>query len=181
MVAAVLAHQAGAFEALVARYQRLVFRLIERMVRQPEDSLDLSQETFLRVHQRLGQFRFESSLASWIGRVAFNIAARYLQRKRLPLIDDSDDDHPALWEELPAEEDTERTAADAEIKARLDEAIADLPAVPRTVLSLYHLEELGVAEIAQICQMPVGTVKNTLFRARIKLRQALKRSMEPRV
>ena len=81
LVKAVLARAPGAFERLVARHQKLVWHMVYRMVQHPEDARDLSQDVFLRVHQNLGQYRFESSLSTWIGRVAFNVAGRYLEKK----------------------------------------------------------------------------------------------------
>ena len=94
LVTAVLARAPGAFERLVARHQKLVWHLVYRMVQHPEDARDLSQEVFLRVYQRLGQYRFESALATWIGRVAFSVSTRHLQRRKLPIVEcASDDDH----------------------------------------------------------------------------------------
>ena len=71
LVTAVLARAPGAFERLVARHQALVWHLVYRMVQHPEDARELCQDVFFRVHERLGQFRAESSLATWIGRVAY--------------------------------------------------------------------------------------------------------------
>jgi RNA polymerase sigma factor (sigma-70 family) len=101
LVTAVLARAPGAFEQLVARHQKLVWHLVYRMVQHPEDARDLSQDVFLRVHQSLSQYRFESALSTWIGRVAFSVASRHLQRKRLPLVEASHegDDAGAAWEQ----------------------------------------------------------------------------------
>src|SRR5688500_4089060 len=90
MVEAVLAGEPGAFEALVRAYQGLCWHVINRMVRHPEDTRELSQETFLRVYRHLHQYRFESSLRSWIGQAAYSVALRHLQRKGLPLVDPGD-------------------------------------------------------------------------------------------
>jgi len=92
LVHAVLARQPGAFERLVSLHQGLVWNLVYRMVRHPEDARELCQDTFLRVHDCLHQYRYESSLATWIRQVAFSVAARHLQKKRLPLVSASDED-----------------------------------------------------------------------------------------
>ena len=83
LVAAVLAREAGAFERLVRQYQGLCWHVVQRMVRHPEDARDLCQEVFLRVHQCLHQYRGESALKSWIGQVAYSMAKRHLERKRI--------------------------------------------------------------------------------------------------
>ena len=179
LVTAVLARTPGAFERLVARHQKLVWHLVYRMVQHPEDARDLSQEVFLRVYQRLEQYRFESALATWIGRVAFSVATRHLQRKRLPLVEagaDNDDDG-AAWEQVGDGFDLEGACADHELMGLLGQAIERLPAIQRTLVTLYHLEDMPVGEIASVTGLPEGTVKNYLFRARAKLRQLL----EPKV
>lgn len=179
LVEAVLARAPGAFERLVARHQKLVWHLVYRMVQHPEDARDLSQEVFLRVYQRLAQYRFESALATWIGRVAFSVATRHLQRKKLPIVEasSSDDEAGAAWEQVGDGFDLEAACADHELMGLLGRAIERLPAIQRTLVTLYHLEDMPVGEIASVTGLPEGTVKNYLFRARSKLRQLL----EPKV
>lgn len=171
-VDAVRAGQPGAFAALVKRHQGLVWHLVYRMVQHPDDCRELCQEVFLRVHRKLDQFRFESSLATWIGRIAFTISARHLQRKRLPLVE-ADDESQLAVETAPDDFDLAAACADQELIGRLHAALDDLPPVPRTVLTLYYLDERSVAEVAAIMDRPEGTVKNLLFRARSRLRETL--------
>lgn len=174
LVAAVLEQRNGAFERLVERHQKLVWHLVYRMVQHPEDTRDLSQEVFLRVHRQLEQFRFESALSTWIGRIAFNVAARHLERKRLPLLEpDADDSADAPLDRVPDDFDLEAALADRDMMAKMFEALESLPPLSRTLLTLYHLDELSVPEVAAIVEMPVGTVKNYLFRARLRLRERL--------
>lgn len=169
----VLARRAGAFERLVARHQRLAWHVVYRMVPNSDDTRELCQEVFLRVHRRLSTFRFESALSTWIGRIAFSIAARHLERKRLPLAEPFDDEAVAPAERVADDFDLEAALADAELVEKLHEAIAALPPLQRTLLTLYHLDECSVAQVAAIVEMPEGTVKNYLFRARAKLRHTL--------
>ena len=178
LVTAVLARAPGAFERLVARHQKLVWHLVYRMVQHPEDARDLSQEVFLRVYQRLGQYRFESALATWIGRVAFSVSTRHLQRRKLPIVEaGADDDTGAAWEQVGDGFDLEAACADHELTGLLGQAIERLPAIQRTLVTLYHVDELPIGEIAAITGLPEGTIKNYLFRARAKLRQVL----EPKI
>jgi len=174
LVCDVLEGASCAFERLVARHQTLVWHMVFRMVRHPEDARDLCQDVFLRVHQRLGQFRFESALSTWIGRIAFSVASRHLKKRRLPLFepsDDNPDDEPV--NRISDDFDLEGACADAELMADMNRALATLPAIQRTLVTLYHLDELSIAEISAITDLPEGTIKNYLFRARARLRQRL--------
>jgi RNA polymerase sigma factor (sigma-70 family) len=175
LVGEVLAQAPGAFERLVARFQGLCWHIVSRMVRDREDSRDLCQETFLRVHRYLHQYRFESPLHSWIGQVAYTTALRYLQRKRIPLVAAAreDEDLGARLAEVGDDLDIEAASANAEITAALHAAIDELPPLQRTILTLYHLEELPVGDIAGITGIAAGTIKSHLFRSRAKLREKL--------
>jgi RNA polymerase sigma-70 factor (ECF subfamily) len=179
LVGAVLARAPGAFEALVRDHQRLCWSIINRMVRHPEDTRELCQEAFLRVHRHLDQFRFESPLRSWIGRVAFSVAARHLKRKRIPLAEPlQDEDGESLIEQAPDDFDLEAAYADAELIGHMREEIEKLPPLQRTVLTMYHMEELPVGEIASVCGLPEGTIKSHLFRSRIRLRERLQARLD---
>lgn len=170
---AVLANRPGAFERLVREHQGLCWHIVQRMVRNPEDARELCQDTFLRVHQCLHQYRGESALKSWIGRVAYTIALRHLQHKRIPLVEAHDEEGAALLENIGDGFDLEAAFADEEARRHLHEAIEALPPVQRTVLTLYHLDEIPIPEIARITGLAGGTIKSHLFRSRLRLREAL--------
>jgi len=176
LVAAVLAQAPGAFERLVREYQGLCWHIIHRMVRHPEDARELCQEAFLRVHQRLHQFRHESALKSWIGQVAYSVAKRHLERMRIPLTElpaAEHDDGPSLLEQVGDGFDLETACADAQVQGALHAAIERLPPLQRTLLTLYHLDELPIGEIAAITGLAEGTIKSHLFRTRKQLRERL--------
>ena len=117
LVAAVLAGARGAFETLVRDHQRLCWHIINRMVRHPDDTRELCQDTFLRVHRYLRQYRFESALKTWIGQVAYSVARRHLERKRIPIVEPGgDDDAPSLIERVADDFDLEAASADAEAR-----------------------------------------------------------------
>ncbi len=177
LVDAVLADRPGAFERLIREYQGLCWHIIQRMVRNPEDARELCQDTFLRVHQCLHQYRHESALKSWIGRVAWTIALRHLQHKRIALVEPAaDQDELALVENIGDGFDLEAACADAETLRRLHAAIESLPPLQRTLLTLYHLEETPIPEIARITGLASGTIKSHLFRSRLRLRGLLEPS-----
>jgi len=173
LVDAVLANRPGAFERLIREYQGLCWHIIQRMVRNPEDARELCQDTFLRVHQCLHQYRYESALKSWIGRVAYTIALRHLQHKRIPLVEHGDDNDYALVENIGDGFDLEAACADEEAVQHLHSAIESLPPLQRTLLTLYYLEETSIPEIARITGLASGTIKSHLFRSRLRLRGAL--------
>ena len=155
-------------------YQGLCWRIIQRMVRHPEDTRELCQETFLRVHRHLRQYRFESPLRSWIGQVAYSVAARHLKRKQIPITEPTGEEHAdAGLAGVRDRFDLEAAYADAELVAQVRAAVEQLPPVQRTVLTMYHLEEMSIGEIAMIVGLPEGTIKSHLFRARARLRARL--------
>ena len=178
LVEAVLANRAGAFEQLVRDYQGLCWHVIQRMVRHPEDTRELCQEAFLRVHRYLHQYRFDSPLKSWIGQVAYSVARRHLERKRIALAEAIDDeDGLSLLDNLGDGTDLQHDHVQADDERELHAAIERLPPLQRTILTLYHLEELPIGEIATITGLAEGTIKSHLFRSRNKLREIL----EPRI
>ena len=179
LVEAVLANRAGAFEQLVREYQGLCWHVVQRMVRHPEDTRELCQEAFLRVHRYLHQYRFDSQLKSWIGQVAYSVAKRHLERKRIALADVhvgggmAEDDGPSLLDNLGDGTDLQDAHAQAGEERELHAAIEQLPPLQRTILTLYHLEGLPIGEIATITGLAEGTIKSHLFRSRNKLREIL--------
>lgn len=178
LVDAVLARAPGAFERLVREYQGLCWHIIQRMVRQPDDTRELCQEAFLRVHQCLHQYRYESALKSWIGQVAYSVAKRHLERKRIPILEVVDDeDALSPLDQVSDGFDLEAACADAEVAAALHAQIEALPPLQRTLLTLYHLDEVPIVEIARITGLAEGTIKSHLFRTRALLRERLRSSM----
>ena len=174
LVSQVLSRAPGAFERLVARFQGLCWHIVSRMTRDREDTRDLCQETFLRVYRYLHQYRFESPLRAWIGQVAYATTLRHLQRKRIPVIAPmGEDDLTARVGEIPDDFDLEADAVDTETLYALHAAIDALPPLQRTILTLYYLDELPIAEITQITGVAEGTIKSHLFRSRTRLREML--------
>jgi RNA polymerase sigma factor (sigma-70 family) len=174
LVEAVLARRPGAFEGLIRRYQGLCWHIVQRMVRDPEDARELCQDTFLRVYRCLHQYRYDSALKSWIGRVAYTIALRHLEHKRIPLVEQADDgDDHATIENISDSFDLEAAYTKEETAKLLHAAIESLPPLQRTLLTLYHLEEIPIPEIARITGLATGTIKSHLFRSRLRLRGAL--------
>lgn len=147
-------------------------------MRHPDDTRELCQEAFLRIHRSLHQYRGDSALKSWIAQVAYSIARRHLERRRIPIVESGGDrDVPFLEESISDGVDLEAVVSDQDIHMHLHDAIEALPPLQRTLLTLYHLEELPIGEIARITDLAEGTIKSHLFRSRKRLRGILEARM----
>jgi RNA polymerase sigma factor (sigma-70 family) len=174
LVAAIARGKQGAFAQLVQQYQRLCWHIIDRLVRHPEDTRELCQEVFLRVHQCLHQYRGESALKSWIAQIAYSIAKRHLERKRIPLAEQLNTDSAEPTQTAPSNAlDLATHINDQQMQKALYRAIDALAPLPRTVLMLYHIDELSITEIAAITSLAEGTIKSHLHRSRAQLRSIL--------
>jgi RNA polymerase sigma-70 factor (ECF subfamily) len=172
----------GAFEQLVERLERRVYRAAYRILGQAQDAEDATQQTFLSVIEHIDAFRGESAVATWVLRIAANFALKTLRKRRgLPTvpIDDGDDSyasvpHPdfiAEWREGP-EELLERE----ELRELIDRAVAELDDKHRVVFVLRDLEGLSTEETAEALGLTISNVKVRLLRARLQLRERLTRA-----
>jgi len=174
LVEAVLTGRRGAFEQLVRTYQGLCWRIVDDIVRHPDDTRELCQEVFLRIHRSLHQYRGDSALKSWVAQVACSVALRHIERKRLPLADIREDEEGlAPAERVSDGFDLEAATADEDMQAHLHAAIDALPPLQRMLLTLYHLEEMPIGDIARSTGLAEGTIKSHLFRSRKRLREIL--------
>lgn len=168
-----LAGNTQAFAEIVKNHQRLVWHMAWRMLQQRQEAEDCSQEIFMRVHQNLKQYRGESALGTWIGRVAFSVALRMAQKRKLRLDIPSDFEPELAFEHISSGEDVQSVHSEAEQMQALYAAIEQLPSLPRTVLSLHYRDDFSIAEIANMLDCPEGTVKSHLNRGRNRLKSAL--------
>jgi RNA polymerase sigma factor (sigma-70 family) len=170
LVNRVLHGYTGAFAELVEKSEHLVAQIVFRMVDHPEDRKDIVQDVYLRVYDRLRDFRFRSKLSTWIGHIAYNACINYLEKKKLVLggFEDS-----RFEERMTSGTESEILFTRKELEAILATTIEKLSPLYKTLINLYHREELSYAEIAQITGLPVGTVKSYLFRARKQLKDNL--------
>ncbi len=153
-----------AFDRLVLRYQRDVYRLCYRFVNNHEDANDLAQEAFLRAWRAIPRFRGESSFSTWLYRIAVNACLNFRALRR-PAAQELPD---ALADPVPGAE--QRLESDDEVR-RVREAIARLPEKQRATLILKVYHELTHQEVAQVLGSSVGTVKANLFHALANLRR----------
>ena len=182
LVAQVLGGKTAAFGYIVQRTEGLVTQLIFKMIRHPADRPDIAQEVYLKVFKNLAGFKFQAKLSTWVGQVTYNTCLHYLEKKHLVLLDlaepGPDDPSEGGRQALPTlvagtDYDPETALFDQDLAGILGTAIEQLPPLYRTLVALYHQQELSYEEIAQITSLPDGTVKNYLFRARKLLKQQL--------
>jgi RNA polymerase sigma-70 factor (ECF subfamily) len=161
-----------AFRDLVDRYKHLVFGLIARSIPDRSRTEDLAQDVFLRVHKGLPYFRGEARLATWIYRIVANVCAEQAGKPLAPVsLDTSDPDESAL--PGPAVVSSDRSFADLELRDRLDKAMARLPAIDRLLIAGHYLKDLRYEDLAEALDVPLGTVKTRLHRAKRTLRRIL--------
>ena len=166
----------AACERLVADHQRMVYQLGRNLLGDPQEALDLCQEVFLRVFQMLHQFRGQSTLRTWIYRIALNQASNRLRwwRRRHKSQQVSLEDAPQG--DLPEQRHSsmpDRVLQQREVAGRVWRALDGLPFDQRAVIVLREIDGLSYEEIAASLGVAVGTVKSRLARAREELRQAL--------
>jgi RNA polymerase sigma-70 factor, ECF subfamily len=163
----------AAFAALMRRHQRAVYAIALSVLRDADLAWDAAQETFLKLHARIGSFRGDAPLKTWISRVALHVAVDQRRRvRRSPELGVED----LTWSRLTdprrlADGEVERS----ELRGALEAAFACLGSTQRTVLVLREVEGQSYAEIARATGVPVGTVMSRLFYARRALRELLER------
>lgn len=160
-----------AFELLVLKYQRKLARLLSRMVRDPAEIEDITQESFIKAYRALPQFRGESAFYTWLYRIAVNTAKNYLVAKgrRAPTTTEFNAEEAEGFEEAELLRDI--ATPDAELQTKqiaeaVNKAVEALPEELRTAITLREIEGLSYEEIAQMMDCPIGTVRSRIFRAR---------------
>ena len=158
---------AGAFDRIFEAYRDMVFRVAFALTGERESALDVSQEVFLRLHKHLKRFRGESSLRTWIYRIALNRSLSQLRKRTfLPL--------PDLLAQRPASADPSRYAEQSEAARRLKDALSCLSSKQKQAFILKNQEGLRYSQVAEILKVSPGTVKAMIFQASAKLRKQLK-------
>ncbi len=171
-------HAAGfSFEEIVREHQAMVFRTLMRLTGS-RDVEDLAQDVFLRLYRALPAFRGEALLSTFLYRIVANVAQDEWKRRRRddrPLVSFSEEE--SQWEErLPHPgPDAEQQFAARQFQYAVEQELQQLSPMERTVLVLYHQEELSYEQIAHALKLPIGTVRTHLHRGRKRLREAIER------
>ena len=170
-----------AYRELLGRYERPVFSLVYRMVRDRELAEDLAQETFVKVFNHLETFNPKYKFSSWIFKIANNLAIDSLRKKQVQTVSLDGSRHATTAEEADAsrisvassEENPEELLEARELGREIERAIGSLRIEYRTAVVLRHVEGRSYEEIAEIMEVPLGTVKTFIHRARLELREIL--------
>src|SRR5258708_3655384 len=176
LVGRVLAGEEDVFEVLVRRYQTRVLAHVARMVGNRDDALDLSQEIFLKVFGALDRYNPAYKFSTWVFRIAGNAAIDHLRKRRprtVPLETQDSEGRVSSFEYKSHDMDPYAELRNLERGSAIARAIAALPAEFRELITLRHFGGLSYEQIAEAKQMPLGTVKNKLFRARAVLKDRL--------
>ncbi|HMS41979.1 MAG TPA: sigma-70 family RNA polymerase sigma factor [Pyrinomonadaceae bacterium] len=161
------------FEELVRRYQRPITNYVYRMLNNYDASLDVTQEVFIKVYNSLARYSSDYKFSTWLYRIAHNAAIDYMRRNSViqtSIEAENADGTYQIQIESPnptPEQERERS----EWRTEIESVVRCLPGVYRELILLRHSQDLSYDEIAEITNLPLGTVKNRLFRAREMMRE----------
>ena len=170
-----------AYRELLERYQRPVFSLIYRMVRDREQAEDLSQETFVRVFNHIDRYDPAYKFSSWIFKIATNLTIDWMRKKEVPTVSIDGSRYATTSDEIEAstitveskDETPEELLIARELGNEIEQAITRLRPEYKTAILLRHVEDRPYEEIAQIMSLPLGTVKTYIHRGRKELQEML--------
>lgn len=171
-----MAHWGVDFDQVYNRFRRPVWRLARRLTKSDEEALDTTQEIWLRIWRGLAGFRGEAKLSTWVFQVAWNYLRGYRRKmgREMQVLSDGPGDAAALVEVArDRQADPEHRAASAELLDLVEAALNQLPEHYRVVVWLRDGEDLSYQEIATVLDLPIGTVRSRLARARAALRQVI--------
>jgi RNA polymerase sigma-70 factor (ECF subfamily) len=167
-----------AYALLVRKYQNSVFNLCRKMVRNPEEARDLSQEAFVKTFATLDRFNPVYAFSSWLYKITANLCIDHIRKQRMKMLsidEPVEGEEGSIARELqdPGQRPDEISER-SEVRGMIEEAIARLPEHYREILILRHQRQLSYEEIAQELAIPLGTVKARIHRAREGLKQILR-------
>ncbi len=178
IIAKVLDGDADAFEPLVTANKNFVYNIALKMLSNPEDAFDVSQEAFVKAYRSLKDFKGDSSFSSWLYRITANMCLDFMRKnkkRRAASIVYLDDDNDLKEFDLPDTRfDPETELERKELGRAINDALTLLPEDQRSILLLRELNGMSYAEISDILNLETGTVKSRLFRARARLAKILR-------
>lgn len=172
-----------AFEAIMRRHNRLLFRTARAILKSDTDAEDVVQQAYLQAWQALGDFRADAKLSTWLVRIVVNEALGQLRRRQLKLVPleavmVSTAQMDASWQQDDMDRSPDRTAMRSELRRIMEARIDLLPDDFRRVFMLRGVEEMSVEEVSQILGIPEATVRTRFFRARSMLREGLSQDLD---
>jgi RNA polymerase sigma factor (sigma-70 family) len=167
------------FGLVIKNTERLVAQIVFKLISNPEDRKDMMQDIYLKAYKKLPDFNFQSKLSTWVAQISYNTCLDHLRKKKLILADTDIIQDGAVENKLDLlNSQFNRVAKEESILRRdlsgvLQTAVNRLSPLYKTLITLYHNEEMSYHEIGQITGLPEGTVKSYLFRARKELKNEL--------
>lgn len=175
----------AAYEMLIRKYEKTIYQLCLKMLKDPEEAYDAAQEACIKIWNQLSHFKSESKLSTWIYRLTVNQCLDILRKNKRKLIQLSSYQEEETHQEEKLEagqsiwEDMSEVMARQEANEVLMQGISELKEDYRDILILRDIEEKGYEEMAEILSISLGTVKSRLFRARQSLKKILEQDKEP--
>lgn len=179
LVELVLEGNTSSFTSIISNTKGLVIQIVCKMINNQEDREDIIQEVYLKVYNKLSSFKFNSKLSTWIGTITYHTCINYLEKKKIPILDIDRKYEGNMCDVINKHHvDNQASSTEDQIfkKERailLKLEVEKLPTIYKTIITLFHMEELNYKEISKITNLPVGTLKSYLFRARKQLRENL--------
>jgi RNA polymerase sigma-70 factor (ECF subfamily) len=175
LVSAAASGAEASFEELVRRYQRPIVSYVYRMLGEYEASLDVTQEVFIKVYNSLDRYSCDYKFSTWVYRIAHNAAIDHLRRNPVnPQSIETETSDGAYQIQIESPHPTpEQERERSEWRTEIEAVVKKLPAAYKELILLRHSRDLSYDEIAEITGLPLGTVKNRLFRAREMMRSLL--------
>jgi len=172
-----------AFEAIMRRHNRLLFRTARAILKSDTDAEDVVQQAYLQAWQALGDFRADAKLSTWLVRIVVNEALGQLRRRQLKVVPleavmVSTAQMDASWQQDDMDRSPDRAAMRSELRRIMEARIDLLPDDFRRVFMLRGVEEMNVEEVSQILEIPEATVRTRFFRARSMLREGLSQDLD---
>jgi RNA polymerase sigma factor (sigma-70 family) len=167
-----------AFGIIIRNTENLVAQIVFKMISSPEDRKDLAQDIYLKAFHNLSGFKFQSKISTWIARIAYNACLSWIDKKKPQVtsninIEDFARKLNDTRNNSSYNNDSEAILSRKELSKILTREIESLPPLYKTLIVLYHNESMSYEELSQVTELPVGTVKSYLFRARKMLKENL--------
>ena len=182
LVDRVLSGENNAFGTIIKNTENLVAKIIFEMVTNEGNRRDIAQDVYLKVYQKLPGFKFQSKLSTWIGQICYNTCVDHLRKRKLVLVENTFETEKESASDVldmmnvaqgSFDEPVDTAVIGKDISGIVKMKIEKLPPIYKTLIGLYHNEELSYDEIGEITGLPAGTVKSYLFRARKQLKNDL--------
>lgn len=170
------------FEVIVKRYQKKLVNYIYRMINDFESAMELCQEVFIKVYNSLDKYNPSFKFTTWIHRISSNATIDWMRKKKIDaysLDTNDDDDAPSLSQQIASNDLSPLENLEmGQLQGRIESAINELPYIYKQLIILRHINELSYDEIASAVDLPLGTVKNRIFRGREMLKAKLVSEMK---